>query len=75
MPIKIRTDLEFGDKWYLKSDVEQLEHALVAVIIVPEGVKFKLSYCGDICEVYDFECSKEPDQMKLLKLRENGDNE
>lgn len=67
MPIKIKTDLEFGQTWYLKDDPEQLPHRLVRVIIEPPmQFKFVLSYLGERYEVFDFECSLERDESKLL---------
>lgn len=60
MPIKIKTDLEFGQTWYIKNDPDQFEHKLVGIIILPGNqFKFRLSYLGDQTEVYDFECSTE----------------
>lgn len=73
MPIKIKTDLEFGQSIYLKNDCEQLEHSLVSVIVLPgNAVKFRLSYQGDICEVYDFEASTEIDKVKMLSSDKGG---
>lgn len=67
MPIRIKTDLEFGDIFYIKSDPEQLEHALVGVVFLPgNAIRFRLSYLGEEYEVYDFETSKEKDTLKTL---------
>jgi hypothetical protein len=67
MPIGIKTDLEWGQVFYMKSDPEQVEHRLTGVIIRPgKAVKFILSHQGDECEVYDFEASTEIDQLKKL---------
>jgi hypothetical protein len=74
MPIKIKTDLEFGDIFYIKADPDQLEHFLIEVIIVPGSIepkgalKFKLSHQGETCIVWDFECSKVRDKNKLLDI-------
>lgn len=74
MPIKIKTDLEFGDIFYIKADPDQLEHFLIEVIIVPGSIepkgalKFKLSHQGDTCILWDFECSKTRDKNKLLDI-------
>ena len=60
MPIRIRTDIDFGSTWYLKNDPEQLPYILTEVVIVPGNqLKFRLSYFGDIVEIYDFEASLE----------------
>jgi hypothetical protein len=75
MPIKIKTDLEFGSTWFLKSDPEQLPHLLVGIIIKPGNIfKFQLSYMGDVCAVYDFEATDEPDREKLLNLDKDEEN-
>lgn len=71
MPISIKTDLEFGDTFYLKDDPFQQEHSLIAVVFCPgKTVKFRLSLCGEIMEVYDFEASKDRDEAKALKAKE-----
>jgi hypothetical protein len=67
MPISIKTDLEWGQKMYLKDDPVQLEHSLVGVILKPgKAVKFELSHQGEICEVFDFEASTKKDELKRL---------
>jgi hypothetical protein len=68
MGISIKTDLDWETSiFYLKSDPDQLEHRLVAVIILPgKAVKFRLSYMGEITEVYDFEATQEKDELKTL---------
>lgn len=72
MPIRIKTDIDFGSVWYLKSDPEQLPYILTEVVIVPGNqLKFRLSYFGDITEVYDFEASlekREIDESDDLEL-------
>lgn len=53
--------MEFGSIWYIKHDPDQFPHQLVAVVLQPGNVfKFRLSYLGDVSELYDFECSQEP---------------
>lgn len=65
--IKIKTDLEFGDVFYLKNDPEQMEHVLVGVLFLPGNqLKFQLSYMGDVCTVWDFETSKDRDMTKIF---------
>lgn len=64
MPIKIKTDLEFGSIWYIKSDREQIPRILVGVVVLPGNqFMFRLSNIGDVDEAYDFECSMEPNPM------------
>jgi hypothetical protein len=67
MPIKIKTDLDFGQVFYIKNDPEQFEHILTGIKIVPPNqIKFILSYLGDESELFDFECSSERDELKIL---------
>lgn len=68
MPISLKTDLEFGDIFYIKTDVDQCPGVLVGIVYLPGKVlKFRLSYEGDIFEVYDFETSKERDDLKAME--------
>jgi len=66
MGISCKTDLEWGQTFYLKADNDQYEHHLVAVIFMPgsKHLKFRLSYMGDETEVWDFECTTERDPLK-----------
>jgi len=69
MPIKIKTDLEWGQTFYLKNDEAQLDRALVGVVLLPGNtVKFQLSLLGEIVEAYDFECSSTKDLNKTLNM-------
>ena len=74
MPISIKTDLEFGDTWYLKVDPEQLPHILSAIVVMPgKEFMFRLSYQGDVIEVWYFECSKE--RGEVVKKKDNEDED
>lgn len=74
--IRLKTDLFFSQTWYLKDDPDQYPHRLVRVIIDPPlQVKFVLSYLGERCEVYDFECSLEPDPSKQYNYDPKQDEE
>lgn len=79
MPIKtIKTDLEWGDVFFLKVEPEQNEYHLVGLVHLPGSqLQFILSRMGeDEIRVYDFECSKERDEVKRLKnQRDDDDNE
>lgn len=69
MGIKVKTDLEWGQAFYLKTDPEQFKHLLVGVTLLPGNqLKFMLSYQGDVSTVFDFECTAEPDYPPSLKL-------
>lgn len=73
IPIRVRTDLFFGQKFWIENEEEQNEHRLVGLEIRPgetEGqlvIKYILDYCGDEYIVYDFLCSNSPDQLKKIK--------
>lgn len=72
MPIRIKTDLNFGDTFYIKNDPDQFEYILVGVIVTPGNqMKFRLSLLGDLVEVFDYECSKDIN----LALPEKGEEE
>ena len=74
MPVSIKTDLEWGDVWYIKNDPDQKEYHLVALTLRPgKGILFTLDFMGEELEVYDFQCSKEPDTLKQLKSKEDGE--
>lgn len=76
MAIKIRTDLDFGQKFYLRGDDDQLEYQLVGITIMPGNIlKFILSRMGDMIEVYDFEASIEKDLTKILDIDAKDDDE
>lgn len=76
MPVKVKTDLEFGQPMFIKVDPAQIEHQLVRVIIEPSNqVKFGLSHLGDTIELYDFECSTERDELKYIEWKNNNDSE
>jgi len=66
MPISIKTDLEWGEIFYIKTDPEQIPGMLVGIVYLPGKVlKFRLSYEGEVFEVYDFEVSKEKDNSNI----------
>lgn len=72
MPIRIKTDLEWGQSFYVKNDPDQYEHKLVGIVIVPPNqLKFRLSYLGDVFELFDFECSTTKDINKTLDIPES----
>lgn len=76
MAIRIKIDLDFGQSIWLKNDPDQEEYILSRVLISPGNqIKFELSYLGSTVEVYDFEISTEPDKLKMLKSKENGEDD
>lgn len=66
----IKTKYKFGDILYLKTDPEQHEHTLIAVVQEPGALLYRLRcYDGiEILEVYDFEVSDNRDPLKSMGL-------
>lgn len=70
MPISLKTNLNYGDSWYIKNDPDQFEHHLVGIQVRPGGkdglnvVQFILDYMGEECIVHDFQCSTTKDLAK-----------
>jgi len=74
MPIRIKTDLDFGQIFYIKNDPDQFEYFLIGIkILPPNQIKFILSLMGDEIEVFDFECSAEPDKLKIIGKMDQDD--
>jgi len=71
MGISIKTDLEWGQCLYIKTDPIQLERQLTGVTLRPgKGILLTLSYMGEEVEVYDFEMTTEPDKLKQIENKE-----
>jgi hypothetical protein len=71
MGISIKTDLEWGQSFYIKTDPIQIERQLTGVTLRPgKGVVFSLSYMGEELDVYDFEVTPEPDKLKQIENKE-----
>lgn len=67
MAIRIKTDLDWGNTFYLKDDIDQLPHSLVSIRVMPGNqLKFELSHQGEVTEVWDFEATQEYDKIKAL---------
>jgi hypothetical protein len=70
MPISVKTNLNYGDVWYIKNDADQFEYHLVGIQVRPGGkdglnvVLFILDYMGEEYIVYDFQCSTTKDLTK-----------
>lgn len=70
--MKIKVDVEFGSKWYLKTDPYQEEYLLIGLILEPTDKpgetrsRFILSCAGTVVEVLPFECSQERDETKNI---------
>jgi hypothetical protein len=73
--MKINIPYNFGDVVYCKNDENQDECMITEFKILPNNVlKLTISYCGDTCEVYDFEISKDKDISKALNFDETKED-
>lgn len=69
MAIKYESDLKWGDKFYLKSDPEQLEYNLISIILAPGKPQYFLRHSGyDEVTVYECETTRKPDIKKTLNI-------
>lgn len=57
MTIKNKFKLE--DLVYIKTDREQIEGQVTAIIVVPGTIKYQVQRCNDIDTFYDFQLSSE----------------
>lgn len=65
----IKTKYKFGDILYIKTDPDQNEHTLVAVIQEPGALVLRLRcYDGETYEVYDFEVSDTKNSIKAMGI-------
>lgn len=70
----IKTKYKFGDILYLKTDPEQTENTLIAVIQEPGALVYRLrNNASDIIEVYEFEVSDLKDLAKTMGLDKKDD--
>lgn len=58
---------EFGQMFYVKTDIEQNERQLVNVIVAPTGLLFELAFGERMSKHYEFELTLEPNQVKKVK--------
>lgn len=74
MAISLKTDLNFGDIFYIKTDPAQLEHVLTGVLFLPgKQIKFILSHQGEEITLWDFEVSPERNEEKYTDFRSQTD--
>lgn len=66
--INYKSDLKWGDIFYLKCDEDQYEHCLVGINLTPGKPKLVLSFFGDTVEVYECETTRVPDKNKQLGI-------
>jgi hypothetical protein len=65
----IKTKYKFGDVLFLKTDPEQSETTLIAVIQEPGALVYRLrDINNEIIEVYEFEVSEVRDPLKTMGI-------
>ena len=75
LSVEIKTDLVFGEIMYIKIDPKQEPHEMLEYKMTPDGLKFKITNMVSRGWFHDFQLSLEPDQYKLMKSREQGDDD
>ena len=75
LSVDIKTDLVFGEIMYIKLDPKQEPHELLEYKMTPDGLKFKIANMTSCGWFHDFQLSLEPDTVKQLKSREQGDDD
>jgi hypothetical protein len=78
-------DLNWGDKFFIDTDPDQLERSLVGILLVPgstnkkrergTSIFFNLSLGGEITSVHEFEVSKTRDELKFMENKETDDDD
>lgn len=63
----INSRFNIGDVCYLKTDPDQLERFVTAIKINSNGLTYEVSYIADYSYHYDFEISKERNNLKAIQ--------
>jgi len=74
--MKVTIPFEYGQSIYMKDDPDQTSCTVIGFVLEPnKNLKLRLSYMGDIYEVYDFEVSKSPSDLKRLDINLDEEDE
>lgn len=73
--VLVKTDLVFGEIMYIRMDPKQEPYELIEYKITPDGVKFRIANIDGAWWLHDFQLSLEPDALKRLKTKEDGDDD
>ena len=69
---KVSIPYEFGEKVYMKCDPDQLEYVIVGFILQPNQLlMLRISFCGEMADVYEFEISREKDIDKPISKNDD----
>lgn len=73
--MKIELDYKFGQSIYLKNDDQQIEYLLNRIILEQKGriALELLTPLGELIEVAEMHCSKEPDVLKKAGVPRDED--
>lgn len=64
--MKIQTELDIGQSVYLKTDPDQYERLITAIIIEPSDILYEISLGVEVSRHYFFEISLESNNLKLF---------
>jgi hypothetical protein len=73
MSIRYKSDLDWFQLVYLKTDVEQCAWQLVGVTLTPNGPTFTISKAGEYIDVYEDEFSIDVNTELKFGLENNFD--
>lgn len=59
-------NFKIGEIAFLRTDIDQRERLVTAILIRPAGVMYELSFGSENSYHYDFEISKKRDTLKSL---------
>lgn len=72
----IKTPYNFGDTVYVANDPKQKPYTIVRLQVLPGGaLLFDLDYMGETLEMYDFQISKELDELTRIKAANQNDDD
>lgn len=73
MPIRYKSEIDWFEIVYLKTDLEQNPWTLVGVLLSPNGPMFTISKEGETIDVYDGEFTREVNKELRLGIKNDFD--
>lgn len=73
MPIRYKSDIDWFEIVYLKTDLEQNPWTLVGVLLSPNGPMFTISREGETIDVYEGEFTREVNKELRLGIKNDFD--
>ncbi len=72
----VKTPYNFGDTVYVTNDPKQKPYMIVGLQVRPGGaLLFDLDYNGETLEMYDFQISRELDELTRIKAANQNDDD